>query len=164
MTFTYFFEFPALAVPSLLLSLVLFGMLSVLTDARKPAAETGEPSPSSDEILLKDILFEMEDSQLFLKKGLTLTDLTRLVASNRSYVSGCINDHIGLSFTDFVNSYRVRYAQTLLKWNIERLTINEIRDRSGFETESTFIRNFRKFTGCSPSEWQRANAEEKKNS
>jgi len=161
MLVVYFLELPLLAIPSLLACLILFTILQIFFGRRESVAKASEPKLSDEDMLLRDILFEMENAQLFLRKGLTLTELAQLVASNRSYVSGCINDNTGLSFSDFVNSYRVRYAQALLQWNTEGLTISEIRDKSGFETESTFIRNFKKFTGCTPSEWQASHSTEK---
>lgn len=158
----YFLELPLLAIPSLLACLILFTVLQIFFGRRESSEQQVEEKPASEEdILLRDILFEMEDAQLFLRKGLTLTDVAQLVGSNRSYVSSCINDNTGLSFSDFVNSYRVRYAQALLQWNTEDLSISEIRDKSGFETESTFIRNFKKFSGCTPSEWQATHTPEK---
>lgn len=156
----YFLEFPLLAVPSLVLSLALFGILRFFLSLRDRRVEAAPESPGTENLLLKDIVFEMEDCQLFLRKGLTLTELSQLVASNRSYVSGCINANTGMSFSDFVNSYRVEYAKALLLMNEDGMSIGEIRDRSGFETESTFIRNFHKFVGMSPSEWQRVNKRE----
>lgn len=152
----YFLEIPLLAIPSLLASLILFAILYIFFGKRYVTEESALKDESEENMLLRDILFEMEHGQLFLRKGLTLTELSQLVASNRSYVSSCINDNMGLSFNDFINSYRVRYAQALLQWNSEGLPISTIRDKSGFEAESTFIRNFRKFAGCTPSEWQAA--------
>ena len=153
----YFLEIPLLAIPFLLACLILFAVLYIFFLKRYVSKQASRKEVSEEDKLLKEILFEMEDGQLFLRKGLTLTELAQTVASNRSYVSNCINDNMGLSFCDFVNSYRVRYAQALLQWNGENLSISAIREKSGFETESTFIRNFRKFTGCTPSQWQSQN-------
>ena len=150
----YFLEIPILAIPSLLASLILFTLLYIFFGKRYVSEQAAHKQESEEDVLLREILFEMEDGQLFLRKGLTLTELAQTVASNRSYVSNCINDNTGLSFSDFVNSYRVRYAQALLQWNSDNLPISAIRDKSGFETESTFIRNFKKFAGCTPSQWQ----------
>lgn len=158
----FFIELPLLAIPSLVACLILFTVLQLFFGKRNVTEQAAEAQESEENILLRDILFEMEDGQLFLRKGLTLNDLAQLVASNRSYVSNCINDNTGLSFSDFINSYRVRYAQALLQWNADEMSIATIREKSGFETESTFIRNFKKFTGCTPSEWQAAHKGEVK--
>lgn len=161
MLVAYFLELPLLAIPSLLVCLILVTVLQIFFGRRESSDGSESSKLSEEDMLLRDILFEMEDAQLFLRKGLTLTELCQLVASNRSYVSSCINDNTGLSFNDFVNSYRIRYAQALLQWNTEGLTIAAIRDKSGFETESTFIRNFKKFAGCTPSEWQAIHSQKK---
>ena len=162
MLVAFFLELPLLAIPSLLACLILFTVLQIFFGRREATEQAEDAKRSDEDMLLRDILFEMEDAQLFLRKGLTLNDLSQLVASNRSYVSGCINDNTGLSFSDFINSYRVRYAQALLQWNADEMSIATIREKSGFETESTFIRNFKKFTGCTPSEWQAAHKGEVK--
>lgn len=103
--------------------------------------------------LLSDILYEVEECEGFLREDMSLDYLCRAVASNRSYVSACINRYTGMSFTDFINSYKVKYAQGLMSDEDNDLDIKEVRYLSRFSSESTFVRNFRKHTGCTPSEW-----------
>lgn len=144
-----------MAAPVLIAGIVVFTLLHVFAGRRKARLRHGCGQSGRDEDkLLRDILTVMEEEQIYLRKGLTLEDLAQRLACNRSYVSGCINDNLGLSFSDFVNLYRVRYAQALLRLDKDCMPMNEVRDRSGFEADSTFTRNFRKVAGCSPSEWR----------
>lgn len=103
--------------------------------------------------LLKDILYEIEECEGFLREDMSLEYLSRAVASNRSYVSACINRYTGLSFRGLVNSYKVNYAKELMSDEENCLDISEVRYLCRFSSESTFVRNFRRFTGCTPSEW-----------
>lgn len=103
--------------------------------------------------LLEDILYEVEECEGFLREDMSLDYLSRAVASNRSYVSACINRYTGMSFTGFINSYKVKYAQELMSDEDNNLDIKEVRYLCRFSSESTFVRNFRKYTGCTPSEW-----------
>ncbi|MBR5671587.1 MAG: AraC family transcriptional regulator, partial [Bacteroidales bacterium] len=90
--------------------------------------------------------------QLFLKAGLTKEDVARSVGSNSRYISDCINAVAGCSFIDYVNGYRIRYAQRLLYENPD-MRLSEISEESGFSSEVTFYRNFKARTGQTPSEW-----------
>lgn len=105
-----------------------------------------------DETLFRRIIVEVEDKQGFLHRGLSLTSLTREVLSNRSYVSHCINFYSGLSVPDFINSYRIRYIQECFDGG--RKDPVPIQYRCGFSSDASYIRNFRRFTGYSPKEWQ----------
>ena len=102
--------------------------------------------------LMEQITAQMEEKELFRKNGLTKEDLARAVSSNSRYVSDCINAMAGCSFIDYVNGYRIRYAQRLLYENPE-LRLSEISEESGFSSEVTFYRNFKARTGQTPSEW-----------
>ena len=95
---------------------------------------------------------QMEEGRMFLKKGLTKEDLARAVGSNSRYVSDCINRKAGCSFIDYVNGYRIRYAQHLLYENPD-MRLSEISEESGFSSEVTFYRNFKARTGQTPGEW-----------
>ena len=57
-----------------------------------------------------------------------------------------------LTYTDFVNQYRVQYAKTLL---IQDKNVTETCFESGFESLSYFNRIFKKWTGESPSSFRK---------
>ena len=82
----------------------------------------------------------------------TKEDLTRAVSSNSRYVSDSINAVAGCSFIDYVNNYRIRYAQRLL-YEKPDMSLSEISEESGFSSEVTFYRNFKARTGQTPGEW-----------
>ncbi|MCY4334687.1 MAG: AraC family transcriptional regulator [Litoreibacter sp.] len=65
-----------------------------------------------------------------------------------NYVSQVLNEKIGQSFFDFVNSYRVKEAQTRLLNSDE--TILAIAYDIGFNSRSSFYTAFKKGTGQTP--------------
>ena len=58
----------------------------------------------------------------------------------------------GKSFPDYINSYRVKFAQRLLKSNPGR-PLSGVAEESGFSSESSFFRNFKALTGKTPNQW-----------
>ena len=88
-------------------------------------------------------------------------DVVNILNTNRTYLSDAVRVCCdGITFSEFINRYRLRYAATLLTTN-EDLNINEVGDESGFNSRSTYNRLFRNYYGMSPSEF-RAIAKEKK--
>jgi len=57
------------------------------------------------------------------------------------------------TFTKFLNSVRVKHAMELL--NKTNMRIGEIADIVGFSTLRNFNKQFQKYMGCSPSEYQK---------
>ena len=122
--------------------------IAAVTSGSEP--EVASADPMSD--LMKRISEQMEEKHLFLKAGLTKEDVARSVGSNSRYISDCINAIAGCSFIDYVNGYRIRYAQRLLYENPD-MRLSEISEESGFSSEVTFYRNFKARTGQTPGEW-----------
>lgn len=91
----------------------------------------------------------MTEQQLFLKPGLKITDVAMELGSNRTYVSEYINSRFGQSFSDYVNSLRVEYAQKLMADSPGRDLV-DIYTSSGFASEAAFFRNFKKFASMPP--------------
>ena len=60
-----------------------------------------------------------------------------------------------LTYTDFVNQYRITYAKKLL---LQGLNVTEACFDSGFENLSYFNRAFKKVTGISPSSFKKSNS------
>ena len=93
-----------------------------------------------------------DEEKLFLNPKLKLSDVAREVGTNRTYLSRYFNQENGHTFYDFVNNYRIKYAEDLLKSTSANL--QEIADRSGFNSLSTFRRVFAATHGCSPTEYR----------
>ena len=121
-------------------------------------AEAAAPeATSTQDFLTEDIITLFEKKQIFLRQGLKIDDIARECTSNRTYVSNCINNYYGQSFTSLVNSFRVNYAKDLILSSGSTMKLSVVCNNSGFSDEVSFIRNFKKFTGMTPSEWCAAN-------
>ena len=102
--------------------------------------------------LMERICQLMDEEQLYLRSNLKLQDVAILLNTNSYYVSECINSGCGQSFSQFVNTFRVRHAQELLRQQPDKKT-SSVASASGFSTEASFFRNFKAVTGMTPREW-----------
>lgn len=110
-------------------------------------------NPDDDAKLMLRICQLMEQEQLFLNSELKLADVAKRVATNSTYLSACINSQRSCSFSQFVNAYRVAYAQRLLTRQPGK-RVSEVWPISGFSNEKTFFRTFKAIVGKTPTEWK----------
>lgn len=92
----------------------------------------------------------MAQDKLHRDPSLSLRRLADRVGASPNYVSQTLNDHLGTSFFDFVNGYRVEEAANLLR-STDR-TVTDIALDVGFNSRSTFNAAVRKHRGASPTE------------
>ena len=120
-----------------------------------PAAVMPDPIghlPGESPALMTRITALMEERQLYLQPGLSLRDVAQALGTNVRYISDSINSSTGASFSDYVNGYRVRHAQALMK-DRPGMPLSAVATGSGFSRESTFFRNFKALTGKTPLQW-----------
>ena len=91
-------------------------------------------------------------SGFYLMKNVKIGDVVNEAGICRTYVSNYINKTYGCSFSDYVNGLRIEHAQRLLRDNRD-MKISAVSDLSGFASVDSFYRNFKKFTGKTPSDW-----------
>lgn len=106
---------------------------------------------------LKDQLVNLlEEKEVFKNPDLRISDVSNLLNTNRTYISNLVNDEFNLSFTDFINNYRINYAKNILqnKKN-NNLSISEIGYMSGFLSESSFYRVFKDKVGVPPGTYRK---------
>ena len=115
-------------------------------------SEGGDVSKCKANDLIDHICRLMDEEQFYLRSDLKLQDVAVRLGTNSSYVSECINSCRGQSFSQFVNTYRVRHAQELLRRQPDVKTA-AVAMQSGFSTEASFFRNFKAITGMTPREW-----------
>ena len=98
----------------------------------------------------------MQEDALFRDPLLNLTGLSRRARIPEHTISQVLNQHLGLSFYDFINHYRVDAAKPLLLQ--QRTTVLDVALEVGFNSKSTFYAAFRKSTGQTPTEFRQENA------
>ncbi|MDR1933266.1 MAG: AraC family transcriptional regulator [Spirochaetales bacterium] len=69
-----------------------------------------------------------------------------------SYLSTLFNEKIGEHFVDYLNKYRIEKAKELLR--MTQTTIKEIGHITGFYSDHTFIRVFKKHENCTPGQYR----------
>lgn len=99
---------------------------------------------------------EIYSQKLYLKIGITLNDLARLLCIGRSTLSNFINQEEGVSFNTWINTLRINDAKSIFKENPE-YTIAQVSELAGFSEQSNFSRQFKLIAGQSPSEWRKNN-------
>lgn len=108
--------------------------------------------------LLHRILYIMETSEEIYDNGFSLARLTELVDGRASnYVSQAINQLYHRTFNDMVNEFRIREACRRLNApeHYGHLSNDFLAQGLGFKSYPNFVRNFKKFTGLTPSEFQK---------
>ncbi len=87
------------------------------------------------------------------EQDLSLTAVSDYLGFSTYYFSRVFKQITACSFVEYLTMQRVKHAQTLLA-NLD-LSITEISYQSGFNSIATFNRTFRKYRGCSPSEYRK---------
>ena len=146
----------AIAFSALLIWLVRRGRSHKQETTTHPGAEEENREPADEgekeAELIERICQMMEEKQLYLNNDLKVADIADALNISQRVVSDCINTHRG-TFRQFVNTYRVAYAQQLLH-NQSGITITEVWMSAGFSSESSFFRIFKAATGLTPRDWK----------
>jgi len=112
-----------------------------------------------DDRLLKD--------RLFLDSTLTIEMLARIVGTNRTYLSQSISMQKGMTFCEYINSFRIEYAKSYIRENINKgdtgsrtqcsfLSTDDIAFASGFGSKRNFVRQFRRQAGVTPMQYMKS--------
>lgn len=75
--------------------------------------------------------------------------------TNTRYISAVVSVCFGMNYTSFVNSWRIKYAKTLLaNKKFTKLRMDEISEMAGFSNRQSFYASFYKFTGITPRQYK----------
>jgi AraC-like DNA-binding protein/uncharacterized membrane protein YtjA (UPF0391 family) len=145
-----------------------------LNENQTSALETPSPTTDSDiaannirktylsvrqvEIMDKALNTYMNDSQRFLQQSFSLPQMSKETGFQLQHVSAFLNQHLGESFSDYTNKFRVNYLINLFEQDsniINRFTLESLGKQAGFGSRSTLISAFKKVTGQTPSAYFR---------
>ena len=114
-------------------------------------------TPERSERHLEKVLNFMEKEKPFTDGDLTIQKLAEKLSIPAHHLSQTINERLGQTFSDFINSYRVEEAKRkLLDPALKHLSVLGIAEEVGFNSKSSFNSVFKKYTDMTPSEFRNA--------
>lgn len=104
------------------------------------------------------ILAVLDSTDEKFSSDFSLERLSELVGINPRALSAVLNDSLGITFRELLNRYRVREACRRLvdEDTYGHLTIEAISESVGYKSRTSLISAFKRETGLTPSEYQRA--------
>lgn len=119
----------------------VFGILTESTNFKEAA------SNEESQLLLK-ILRYVEKN---FKTQCLLQTVAEELSYGYSYLSRTFKKRMGMSYTEYLNKFRINRALYLLG-NQKHMQIQQIAEECGYDSLCSFNRNFKRFTGCTPRE------------
>ena len=99
-----------------------------------------------------DIFPAIEFIRHHFDQPIRIFDLSRYCGMSESHFRKIFEKYMNMKPLDYVNFVRIQRACSLLRET--DLNISEVSDRIGYESVSSFIRNFRRILGCTPHKWK----------
>lgn len=156
-------ELISLAVPAVIFSCALFliGWLGYRQKSINPSYEMPTNSllpvddlpPLKQQLILNRIVALFETEKVYQNTHLTIQDIALAVGTNRTYVSAIINQTYNQNFCRFVNEYRLKALEKLLR-NQGDKTFPTLAEQCGFGSVDSMKRAVRAKTGGTIAEWR----------
>jgi len=127
--------------------------LTIAVETATDADGNVEQQTSILDTLPRQLTELMSRERLFLQPNLKITDVAERLHTNRTYVSRVLKEQLDTTFADFINRQRIDHACRLMKQQPD-LSAADVATMSGFSSQSSFYRNFKKYMGCSPTDYQ----------
>jgi AraC-like DNA-binding protein len=99
----------------------------------------------------KQIVQLMNEKQFFLAEDSSLKAMAQALDETPNRVSMIINSRFNQSYSDFINSYRIKLAIERLTSDNNKLSMEGLAFECGFGNRSSFYQAFKKETGKTPS-------------
>ncbi|WP_155859124.1 helix-turn-helix domain-containing protein [Chryseobacterium oranimense] len=113
--------------------------------------------PFSPEVIedIKAKLKKFEDQKQFLTKNLTLPKVAKMFGRNHSQLSYVLNEHLKMSFTQYLKILRIKYITNLLieDKNYLKYKIHVLADQCGMSNRQSFSAHFLEINGIRPTEF-----------
>lgn len=96
----------------------------------------------------------MDTEKAYTESELSLSDLANRLGTLPNYLSQVINDKEGKNFYDYINTLRIEEFKRLIAIPENQVyTMLSLSYDCGFNSKSTFNKNFKKATKQSPSQY-----------
>jgi AraC-like DNA-binding protein len=123
----------------------------LVSETMTQSQNTCEDNQVDDGLWMK-ILQWLDDNEKWRDPNLSLSTLSDLLDSNRTYVGEAFKRNTGMTFVEYLTKRRIDFVKD--KLNEDRnVDIHELFNYVGYRQRSTAWRNFQKITGVTPTEY-----------
>lgn len=133
--------------------------VAAIEDHKEPDAEVvkyQKNSPGDDTIqaIYNKLLHKMEYEKLYMDPELNLNHVAKLLDVHPNILSQTINSVENKNFYDYINRQRIEeFKRIAMLPENQKYTILSLAFESGFNSKTSFNRNFKKYMNCSPREF-----------
>ena len=114
-------------------------------------------SESGKQKILEGITIELESKKYYSDNLASLSELAKKIGESPHHVSQVINEKLNRNFFELLAAYRVEEAKKILAADRKnKLTIEEISEKVGYNSKTAFNNAFKKITGKTPSEFRKS--------
>lgn len=124
---------------------------ATLIDATK--YKTSALTAEMQGLLLQKLNTVFENEKPYLDPDFSLPELAKKLSTSVHILSQAINEGLGKSFFELTAQYRMEEAKRLLKENTN-MKVEEVAERVGYNSKSSFNTVFKKITGLTPSQFR----------
>ncbi|MDN5201096.1 helix-turn-helix domain-containing protein [Fulvivirgaceae bacterium BMA10] len=142
--FIYFIGYHAFTKPEIL-----------QTNGQSGKYEKSALTKSASKTLANKLIEHIKSQKSYLKNSLKLQDLAAELNLSSHHLSQIINEQLGQSYSDFLNTYRIEEAKRILSdpENANQKIISVAYD-CGYNNKVSFHNTFKKYTGYSPTKYR----------
>lgn len=135
----------------------------IVVDKIKEIVEKFMEGGEEDEMNPPDLKAKIKKVKSFLErncyKKTTLEEAARSIYLSPKYLSRVFKEQEGRGFSEYKLGIKIGKSKELLTKT--RLNINQISDKLGYENPESFIRQFKKFTKLTPTEFRKKTKKQK---
>jgi AraC-like DNA-binding protein len=107
---------------------------------------------SVDDVLWREIALLLNNNEKWRDPNLSLSSLSEVLESNRTYVGEAFKRNTGMTFIEYLTKHRIDYIVARIK-DDPKADIHQLFNHVGYRQRSTAWRNFQKITGMTPTEF-----------
>ncbi|ESP94789.1 MULTISPECIES: helix-turn-helix domain-containing protein [Pseudoalteromonas] len=96
----------------------------------------------------------MNEDELYKCPNLSLSQVANRLNISVPHLSQVLNDNLGVSFTSYINQYRVTLAKQLLCKDTN-ISLKQVSELCGYNNQSTFYIAFKKFSDTTPAKYRK---------